>query len=73
MKLGTAAVVATAFALTVGAAVMLRAKTPSAEAPRTWDVAAERVRRDADIAFYMKRASEDPTGALDELRLAALY
>ncbi|MBA2292678.1 MAG: tetratricopeptide repeat protein [Gemmatimonadales bacterium] len=64
---------ATAFALCAGAAVMLRAKPSSAEAPRTWDVAAERVRRDADIAFYMKRVSEDPTGALDELRLAALY
>lgn len=73
MKIGTAAVLATALALSLGAVVMLRVKPSSAEAPPTWDVAAERVRRDADIAFYMKRASEDPTGALDELRLAALF
>lgn len=63
----------TVFAVCAGAAVMLRAEPSSAEAPRTWDVSAERVRRDADIAFYMKRVSADPTGALDELRLAALY
>jgi tetratricopeptide (TPR) repeat protein len=37
------------------------------------DLAAERARLDADIDFYTRHAELDPTGALDHLRLAALY
>lgn len=66
-----ALVVVTAVA---GTTVMLaaRTRTPSAPSPR-WDVAAERARRDADIAWYTARAARDPSGAMDRLRLAGLY
>ncbi len=64
-----------AVALALGAGVIVTSGTASdvvATHP-TWDVAAERTLRDADIRFYQRRAQADPTGALDELRLAALY
>lgn len=35
--------------------------------------AAEAEVRESDIAFYARRIAEDPTGALDRTRLAALY
>lgn len=38
-----------------------------------WNAAAERARRDADIAWYTTRATRDPTGAMDHLKLAGLY
>lgn len=66
------AVVAVVVALGATAAVAARGRTPSVPSP-TWDVAAERARRDADIAWYITRAQRDPTGASDHLRLAALY
>lgn len=61
--------------LALGAGVMVTSGTASDAAATlpTWDVAAERTRRDADILFYRRRAQADPTGAIDELRLAALY
>ena len=37
------------------------------------DVRAEAARRDADIAFYTKRATEDTAGAFDRSQLAMLY
>ncbi|MBK9547537.1 MAG: hypothetical protein IPO52_00150 [Gemmatimonadetes bacterium] len=56
----------------VATAVAMRGHTRVAASPR-WDVAGERSRRDADIAWYTMRAERDPTGAFDRLRLAALY
>ncbi|MBK7596508.1 MAG: hypothetical protein IPJ11_15020 [Gemmatimonadetes bacterium] len=53
-------------------AVAMRGHTRVAASPG-WDVAGERSRRDADIAWYTMRAERDPTGAFDRLRLAALY
>jgi tetratricopeptide (TPR) repeat protein len=65
--------VTVAIALVIGAtAVATRGQArPAPEA--TWDVAAERAERDADIAWYTMRAERDPTGAFDRLRLAGLY
>jgi len=37
------------------------------------DVQAEAARRDADIIFYTKRATEDPAAAFDRSQLASLY
>lgn len=65
--------VTVAIALLVGAtAVATRGQARPAPQP-TWDVAAERAERDADIAWYTMRAERDPTGAFDRLRLAGLY
>lgn len=65
--------VTVAIALLVGAtAVATRGLARPALQP-TWDVAAERAERDADIAWYAMRAERDPTGAFDRLRLAGLY
>ncbi|MES2125627.1 MAG: hypothetical protein V4503_13160, partial [Gemmatimonadota bacterium] len=66
------ALVAAVVALSATAAVALRGPTRPVS-PRQWDVAAERVRHDADIAWYHARAERDPTGAMDHLKLAALY
>lgn len=65
--------VTVAIALLIGAtAVATRGQArPAPQA--TWDVAAERAGRDADIAWYTMRAERDPTGAFDRLRLAGLY
>ncbi len=67
------AAITLAIALFGGAtAVAMRGHTRAPAVP-SWDVAAERSRRDADIAWYTMRAERDPTGAFDRLRLGALY
>ena len=66
------ALVAVVIALGATAAVASRGHTPAVSSPQ-WDVAAERARHDADIAWYLGRTRRDPTGAMDHLRLAALY
>ncbi|MES2304206.1 MAG: hypothetical protein V4558_01790 [Gemmatimonadota bacterium] len=66
------ALAAAVVVLSTTAVVAVRGHTRPAPPP-TWDVAAERHRRDADIAWYQMRAERDPTGAMDHLKLAALY
>ncbi|MEO5797865.1 MAG: hypothetical protein ABIS00_00350 [Gemmatimonadales bacterium] len=66
------ALVAAVVVLSTTAVVALRGHTRPAAAP-TWDVAAERTMHDADILWYQARARRDPTGAMDHLKLAALY
>src|SRR5204862_8058202 len=39
----------------------------------TWARADVAARRDADIAFYVRRVARDPIGAADRSRLAGLY
>lgn len=73
MRWARVAVITLAIAFFGGAtAVAMRGHTRVAATPR-WDVAGERTRRDADIAWYTMRAERDPTGAFDRLRLGALY
>ncbi|MEI2721542.1 MAG: tetratricopeptide repeat protein [Gemmatimonadales bacterium] len=73
MRWARVAVITTVIAsFGVATAVAMRGHTRVAASPR-WDVAGERTRRDADIAWYTMRAERDPTGAFDRLRLGALY
>ncbi len=67
-----AVLVTTVLALGAGTGVMLR-PAASELAASTRDIRAERAQRDADLEFYRARAMRDPTGAMDELRLAALH
>ncbi len=58
-------------ALLTGAAVTAVANRRAEPVP-PFASSAQRV-RDADIAFYARRAARDPQGALDRTRLASLY
>ena len=61
-------------ALALVASAVATARSMPAKTPMPHhDIAAERITRDADIAFYQQHALRDPTGALDHLHLAALY
>ena len=62
-------------ALGVGSVILGGMRTVEARRAHTltWARAEVAARRDADIAFYVRRVARDPIGAADRSRLAGLY
>src|SRR5207247_7446595 len=62
-------------ALGVGSVILGGMRTVEARRGHalTWGRADVAARRDADIAFYVRRVARDPIGAADRSRLAGLY
>ncbi len=79
MRLALIAGIAAVALLGTGAQVVRLARAEQAESSsaaareRRRALASERLIRDQDISFYQSRIARDPTGALDLLRVGALY